>query len=445
MATVVAPNHTTIQPASDAQEFGILAPLDDTMQGQVSIVEVIRLALESLLANKVRAVLTMLGVIIGVASVIALLAIGNGASSSITSQLQSNGTNTLTIQPGRPSNGGPGNAGASQTMTIDDAEAIVALKLPVDGIASQFGSSAQIVAPAADTNATVTGVTADYKIVNNLAVSSGSFLSDDQVEGTSPVIVLGANVATDLFGTGTAVGQTVRVNNQVLRVIGVLTAKGSGGFGSVDDQSFVPITVAQRQLFGARTPDGNSWRVSSIQIAVTNSNDINAVQSRITTLLRQRHDLKSDGTEDDFRFFNQAEMLESLSTTITLLTAFLASVAGISLLVGGIGIMNIMLVSVTERTREIGLRKAVGARPGDILKQFVVEALVISLAGGVIGLLLGAGVALAVSLTGLLTASVTLSSVLLAVGFSLAVGLFFGIYPAQRAAKLNPIEALRYE
>ena len=207
----------------------------------------------------------------------------------------------------------------------------------------------------------------------------------------------------------------------------------------------MPITVAQQQLFGARTPDGNGWKVSQIQISVTNSADINAVQSRLESLLRQRHDLVTDGSKDDFQVLNQASILSSLSTITTLLTAFLASVAGISLLVGGIGIMNIMLVSVTERTREIGLRKAVGARPSDILLQFVVEALVISLAGGIIGLLLGCGIALIVTLTGLLTANVTLSSVLLAVGFSLAVGLFFGIYPAQRAAKLNPIQALRYE
>jgi putative ABC transport system permease protein len=257
--------------------------------------------------------------------------------------------------------------------------------------------------------------------------------------------VLGNTLAKTLFGSGTAVGQTVRVAGKTLRVIGVLNVKGSGGFGSVDDQALVPITVAQQQLFGARTPDGNGWKVSQIQISVTNSADINAVQARLEALLRQRHGLVTDGTKDDFQVMNQASILSSLSTITTLLTYFLASVAGISLLVGGIGIMNIMLVSVTERTREIGLRKAVGARPRDILLQFVVEALVISLVGGIIGLLLGGGIALIVTLTGLLTATVTLSSVLLAVGFSLAVGLFFGIYPAQRAAKLNPIQALRYE
>jgi putative ABC transport system permease protein len=257
--------------------------------------------------------------------------------------------------------------------------------------------------------------------------------------------VLGNTLAKTLFGNGEAVGQTVRVNGHGLRVIGVLNLKGSGGFGSVDDQALVPITTAQQQLFGGRTPDGNGWRISSFQVSVNRSDQMDNVQARISALLRERHNLAYDGTEDDFNVINQASILSSLSTVTTMLTAFLASVAGISLLVGGIGIMNIMLVSVTERTREIGLRKAVGARPRDILLQFVVEALVISLSGGLIGLLIGGLVALIVTLTGFLTAVVTPGSVLLAVGFSLAVGLFFGIYPAQRAARLNPIQALRYE
>jgi putative ABC transport system permease protein len=281
--------------------------------------------------------------------------------------------------------------------------------------------------------------------VLRLTLASGNVISGDQVGGASAVVVLGNTLANDLFGGGQAIGQTVRVKGTVLRVIGVLKLKGSSGFGSVDDQALVPITLAQQQLFGGRTPDGNGWRMSNIQISVTNSSEINAVQDRISALVRERHGLQADGSEDDFQVINQASILSSLSTITSLLTAFLAAVAGISLLVGGIGIMNIMLVSVTERTREIGLRKAVGARPRDILLQFVVEALMISLLGGLLGLLLGGGVALVVTLTGLLDATVTVSSVLLAVGFSLAVGLFFGIYPARRAARLNPIDALRYE
>ena len=439
----MATTYSGAQTATLDQE--VLEPLDENKQGSVSLVEVARLAFGSLLANKVRSLLTMLGVIIGVASVIALLAIGNGATASITGQIQSIGTNVLTLMPGSPNNRGPGQGSAVQTLTLADSDAIAALKLPITGPSPQFGGSAQIVAPAADKNATVTGVAPTYQAINSLTLASGSFIAEDQVRGANTVVVLGNMLAHDLFGSGQAVGQNVRIKDQTLRVIGVLNLKGSSGFGSVDDQALVPITVAQQRLFGARTPDGNGWRVSQIQISVTNSADIDSVQARLQALLRERHSLKTDGTVDDFQVMNQASFLSTLTTITTLLTAFLASVAGISLLVGGIGIMNIMLVSVTERTREIGLRKAVGARPRDILLQFVVEALVISLAGGLIGLALGGTVALIVTLTGLLTATVTVSAVLLAVGFSLAVGLFFGIYPAQRAAKLNPIDALRHE
>src|SRR5262245_29012501 len=372
----------------------VLEPLDENKQGSVSLIEVARMAFGSLLSNKVRSLLTMLGVIIGVASVVALLAIGNGASASITGQIQSIGTNVLTVMPGSPNNRGPGQQITSQNLTLADSEAIAALKLPITGPSPQFGGSAQIVAPAADKNATITGVTAVYQQINNVTLTSGSFISEDQVRGANTVVVLGNTLATELFGSGQAVGQNVRIKDQSFTVIGVLNLKGSSGFGSVDSQALIPITVAQQRLFGARTPDGNGWRVSSIQISVNNSQDIDTVQARIQALLRERHDLTADGKEDDFQVMNQASILSTLSTITSLLTAFLAAVAGISLLVGGIGIMNIMLVSVTERTREIGLRKAVGARSWDVLLQFIVEALAISLIGGIIGLLLGSGIAL---------------------------------------------------
>jgi putative ABC transport system permease protein len=433
------------QAPGDSDEALILPPLDDRAASTVSLGEVARLAIDSLRANTGRSLLTMLGVIIGVAAVVTLMGLGAGASNSITSQIQAIGTNVLTIVPGSPNNRGPGQFNTAQTLTLADAEAIAALRLPVTGPSPQFGSSAQIVAPAADQNATVSGVTAAYQPINNLTLAAGSFISDDAVRSASPDVVLGANLAKELFGSGQAIGQRVRVNNQALRVIGVLNVKGGGAFGSVDDQALVPITFAQQRLFGGRTPDGNGWRVSSITVSVTNSSDIAYVQERIAALLRERHNLAADGSSDDFQAINQASFLSTLTTVTTLLTAFLAAVAGISLLVGGIGIMNIMLVSVTERTREIGLRKAVGARPRDILLQFVAEALALSLTGGLIGLLVGSIVPVAVTLLGVLNAPVTASAALLAIGFSVAVGLFFGIYPARRASQLNPIDALRYE
>lgn len=417
-----------------------------TPRGGVSLLEITRLAFDSLLANKVRSLLTMLGVIIGVAAVIALLALGGGASDAITGQIRAIGTNVLTITPGSPNNQGPGGGGATaQTLTLADAEAIAALNLPIVGPAPVFGGNATLVAPAADVSAQVQGVTEAHRTVNSLTLSAGSFIDESHVRSGATIVVLGATIAETLFGSGEAVGQAIRIDGQRFRVIGVLAAQGSGGFGSVDDQAFVPITVAQQRLFGGRTPDGSGYRVSQITLSVNDESRIDNVQARISALLRERHRLDADGSQDDFNVLNQASFLDTLSTITNLFTLFLAAVAGISLLVGGIGIMNIMLVSVSERTREIGLRKAVGARQRDILLQFVVEALALSLLGGIIGVLIGSLLPIGVTLLGLLNAPVTLSSVLVAVGFSLGVGLFFGIYPASRAARLDPITALRNE
>ncbi|MGB0387246.1 MAG: ABC transporter permease [Ardenticatenaceae bacterium] len=432
-----------LTPPDSLQDL-VLEPLENDKRS-VSILEISRLALGSLMANKMRSLLTMLGVIIGVGSVVALLSLGDGASASITGQVEALGTNLLTIVPGSPNSRGPGGSSSAQTLTIDDAYAIEALKLPVLGMAPQFSSNAQLVALAADTNASIVGSTPDFLTLNNLSLGAGVFFDEGHVRSASPVIILGSTVATDLFGSGQAIGQTIKVKSQSLRVIGVLAEKGGGGFGSTDDQAFVPISTAQKRLFGGRSPDGNSYLVSNIVLSAESSEDMPVLEERIEFLLRERHNLAFDGSSDDFRILNQAEFLETLSTITGVFTMFMAAVASISLLVGGIGIMNIMLVSVTERTREIGLRKAVGARGQDILLQFVVEAIVLSLVGGLLGLAFGGSIALAVTYSGYLDAPVTLNAVLLSIGFSMAVGLFFGIYPAQRAAKLNPIDALRYE
>ncbi len=427
-------------PRSDAEI--VFAPIAG--HGTVSWSEIVRTAFDSLLANRVRSFLTMLGVIIGVASVVALMALGAGASNSITAQVEAIGTNLLFIAPGTLRQG-PGGANNAQTLSMDDYEAIRALNLPLNGIAPVAQNGGTLVAPAADKQVTIVGTTPAYAPLNNLTLQSGTFFGEAQARDGAAVVVLGANVARDLFGSGAAVGQTVRLNGQPLRVVGVLEAKGGGGFGSVDDNAFMPIRYVQQRFANMRTADGNRYRVSSIYLSVTNANDIEGVQGRVSALLRQQHSLSADGSKDDFSIISQAAFLSTLSTITGLLTAFLAAVAGISLLVGGIGIMNIMLVSVTERTREIGLRKAVGARSQDILMQFLVEAVVLSLTGGLLGLALGGLIALLVTLSGVLAAEVSITSVVLAVGFAIAVGLFFGIYPAQRAAKLNPIDALRYE
>ncbi|MCU0493502.1 MAG: ABC transporter permease [Chloroflexaceae bacterium] len=443
MATLVSDKAPA--PTSESAPL-ILEPLGDKGASTVGIGEVIRLAFDSLRANKIRALLTMLGVIIGVASVVTLLSVGNGASAAITAQFSGLGTNLLFVRPGAPSNNGPGGSATAQTLTLADSQAIGQLGLPIVGPAPVYGQNAQLVAPAADKSATVNGVTPIYQELQSLALASGSFFDDEQTRSATPVIVLGSTVARELFGSGQAVGQMVRVDNQNLRVIGVLVEKGSGGVGqSVDDQALVPITLAQQRLFGGRTPDGNDWLVSTIQLSVPVTDNIPAVQDRISALLRDRHELNADGTEDDFNVINQASFLTTLNTILGLMTGFLVIVASISLIVGGIGIMNIMLVSVTERTREIGLRKAVGARPRDILLQFVVEALTLSTTGGIIGLLLGSLLPIGLTLTGVLDSPISVSTVVISVGFSMAVGLFFGIYPARRASQLNPIQALRYE
>lgn len=421
----------------------LLEPLEDDGRGGVSVIEVVRMALDSLMANKMRSLLTMLGVIIGVGSVVALLSLGDGASAFITGEIESLGTNLLTVIARSPSERGPGSASTPQTLSIDDAYAIEALNLPVLGIAPQANASAQLVAAAADTNTGVMGTTPDIVILNSLTLESGVFFDNGHVRSASPVIVLGAELKEQLFGSGEAVGESVKIKGQTLRVIGVLELKG--GLGSIDDQAVVPISTAQKRLFGGRTPDGNSYRVSSIVLSVANSDDIDAVEERIQWLLRDRHRLSGDGTDDDFDILNQAEFLDTLSVIIGTFTSFMAAVAAISLLVGGIGIMNIMLVSVTERTREIGLRKAVGAKRRDILLQFVVEAVVLSVLGGLLGLALGSSIALGVTLSGTLDAPVTLTAVVVSLSFSIGVGLFFGIYPARSAARLNPIDALRYE
>jgi putative ABC transport system permease protein len=410
--------------------------------------ENVRVALDGLVANKLRSALTMLGIIIGVGAVIALLSIGNGASASITDQISSMGTNLLMVSSF--SFGRAGGGGGSLGLTMDDVEALSDLN-NVSGaemVVPQYDGIGQLIYGDVDLSATVSGVTPNYQALYDFALEEGQFIDADEVDRRSKVVVLGSNIAEELFGDFSPVGQTIKVANTSgtrvsLDVIGVIESQGDSMVNNVDDSIFVPLSTAQSMLFNARNAVGD-LQVSRINITAKSEELVDATEAQVDATLREQHGLAEE-EDADFRIMNQASLLDTMTDVTGTMTVFLGAIAGISLLVGGIGIMNIMLVSVTERTREIGLRKAVGARKGDILLQFLMEAMILSLLGGALGILLGAGLAYIVNFTGTFVAVVTPGSILLAVSFSLITGLFFGIYPANEAAKLNPIEALRYE
>ncbi len=405
----------------------------------------VRIALRSLSANKLRSALTMLGIIIGVMAVIAMLSIGRGAQAAITAQINSIGTNLLFIRPGAPQTSGVRSAeGSAATLTLDDADALFGVP-DVVGVAPTVDSFVQLAYLGNNANARVIGVTPDYVNTLNANVADGEFVSSANVTARSPVIVLGAQIATTLFNDSEPVGQSVRVNGASYRVIGVMESKGGTGFMNQDTQVFVPITTAMSRVNrGGNFRGGNT--VSTINIKISDTNAQDAVIQDISQILRDRHRTQF---QDDFTIQSQQDILNTANQITGVLTIFLGGIAGVSLVVGGIGIMNIMLVSVTERTREIGIRKAVGARKRDIMAQFLTEATILSVSGGLIGILFGAIIARVISGINFGTSSlntvVDLDSILLAVGFSVAVGLFFGSYPANRAAGLHPIDALRYE
>jgi putative ABC transport system permease protein len=417
----------------------------------MNIVESFRIALDALNANKLRGLLTMLGVIIGVAAVIALTSLGKGAQAQITGQVQSLGTNLLFVNPGqaRQQSNVSGGFGGAQSLTYEDAQAIAdQLGGLVIGVAPERSTGVQLIARGQNWRTRVVGVTPDYETVRNFKVASGEFVNQSQVDARASVIVLGATVAQNLFGDSDPVGETVRVSafgetGTNARVVGVLESKG-GGLQNQDDMAIMPITTVMTRLSPQRSIQAGDL-VSTITVQVADESLIDQTIQEIATLLRERHRV----AEDDFVISSQRDFLATIAQVTGLFTAFLGAVAGISLVVGGIGIMNIMLVSVTERTHEIGIRKAVGARRKDILSQFMIEALVVSLAGGAIGILAGMTISRLVGQVNIsgqaIPSIVSTESILLAVSVSAAVGLFFGIYPALRAARLNPIDALRYE
>jgi putative ABC transport system permease protein len=407
-------------------------------------------------ANKLRTTLTMLGIIIGVSAVIALMSIGRGAQAQVSAQIQSLGTNLLFVRPGalKDQGGVRSNQTQAATLTLEDSDAIGALQNVVS-VAPELGTGAQLLANGNNWNTRVTGVTEEYSAVRNTPVATGEWITKAEVDSRSSVAVLGDTVAQQLFPDSDPIGQTVRMSvggrtGANFRVIGVAQAKGGSGLGNTDDSVYVPITTVMARLFAQRTARG-APNVSTVNVQVVSESLMDDTVSQIGDLLRARHRV----VQDDFTVQSQQDFLNAFNQIAGTFTLLLGAIAGISLVVGGIGIMNIMLVSVTERTREIGIRKAVGARRRDILTQFLVEAIVVSLLGGAIGIAIGTGLSALIGTVQMpgsgggasqnLPTQVGLDSVMLAFFVSAAVGLFFGIYPATRASRLNPIEALRYE
>jgi putative ABC transport system permease protein len=410
-------------------------------------------AIESLNGNKLRSGLTVLGIVIGVAAVIAMLAVGNGAQASITGSISSIGTNLLFVFSGSPDRG-PGGPGGGQSsgnnvrpLTLADAEAITdRFAAPsVDSVAPALQGNGTVAFAGENSTTTITGVTPAYYTVRNLEIAEGEFLNEEHMLGRMSVAVLGPETADSLFGHHDGVvGETIRIEGQPFRVIGVLVAKGGGAFGSEDNNVYIPFTTAQARLIKRDTRD----QVDIIFAQATTAEAVPLAVDEISAIIRQRH--RTAIGADDFTVFTQQDFLSTFATITGVLTIFLGGIAGISLLVGGIGIMNIMLVSVSERTREIGLRKALGARKRDILMQFLTESSLLSLIGGIIGIIFGWLIAFIVGKVAAATGTsftpiVGSDAIILSTSFSAAIGLFFGIYPASRAANLEPVEALRHE
>lgn len=399
----------------------------------------------ALSTNKVRSGLTILGIVIGIASVIALTAIGQGAQDSIQASIESIGSNLIVVMPGAARQigfGASGGRGTARSLTPADENAISGVA-NVAAVSGEYDGRYQVAAAGANTNTAVDGVNAAYASIRNLEMDQGSFIADSQSAALMRVAVVGPTVVADLFGdtatAGDALGQRIRINNLLFTIIGVTKTKGSSGFGNQDDTIYIPLGTALQYFAG----NGNQY-LSAIDIQAASQTAMTQVQNDVTALLLARHAI-SNPAEADFSILNQADIVSAASNVTSTFTILLAAVAGISLVVGGIGIMNMMLTTVTERMREIGLRKAIGATRRDINAQFLAESVALTFLGGALGILLGWGASFAVTLSGLVTAQVTPSSVLLAFGVSAAIGIVFGWYPARQAASLNPIDALRYE
>lgn len=401
--------------------------------------ESVGIALDALLANKLRSILTMLGIIIGVGAVIAMVSIGMGVRDKVQNSIASLGSNLIMVSPGAASSGGSRQAaGTNITLSLKDAQAIAREVSGASHVAPSVGKQYQIVAGNQNWTSSVQGTTPDYLAVRNLKVANGSFITNKDVDTRNRVAVIGSVVASNLFGEESPIGKNVRINNSPYTVIGVLESKGqSSGGQDQDDVVIIPLTTAQERLMGITY-------IQTISVQAANAEVVDQVQTDITTLLRSRHKITAD-KPDDFTVRNLASVMATATETTSTITALLGSIAAISLLVGGIGIMNIMLVSVTERTREIGIRKALGATYVNIMLQFLIEAIVIGVVGGTMGIILGIGASYIISSIAGWNTVITMLPIVVAFVFSVAIGLGFGLYPARKAALLDPIQALRYE
>ncbi|MDQ7093403.1 ABC transporter permease [Desulfosporosinus sp. PR] len=406
----------------------------------MNFLENIRIALRGLKSNKLRSILTMLGIIIGVGAVIIMVSIGQGAKASVAGQIQGLGSNLLIVSPGQSNTGGvKGGSGSLTNMTMDDVNAIKSGANDVSNVAPSASKQVQVVFGSQNTSTQVIGTTPSYADVRNQQASIGRFFTDQENQNNAQVAVIGTTVVQDLTGSPNTnmVGQTINIDQVPFEIIGVLQSKGSSGTSNNDDQILVPISSAQNRLIGSKS-------IRTIYVEAKSSDLMTAASAETSQILRQQHGLT--GSEaNDFTVTSQSDILSTAEGVSQSLTLLLSGVAAISLLVGGIGIMNIMLVSVTERTREIGIRKAIGAKRKTIMLQFLIEAVIISMLGGIIGILFGAGGAELLSKLEGMSTQVSTSPIVMAFAFSAAIGIIFGVFPAQKAAKLNPIDALRFE
>ncbi|MBI2847678.1 MAG: ABC transporter permease [Chloroflexi bacterium] len=406
--------------------------------------ELLSTAWTSVITHKLRSFLTVLGVVIGVAAVIALMSVGKGAEASIISNIEGLGSNLLFVRPGFTVQSGVRSAmGSASTLTLEDAVAIANEVPRIATVAPFQSASFQVIAGSENIRSQITGITPEYQQAFNLQLTEGGFITEYEYQRGIKVAVLGPNVRETLFGGNDAVGQSIRLGNSIFRVIGIMESKGASMVGSTDDAILVPLTSLQQTAAQSRTSRGERI-IGAIVVSVVDKESTQQVMDNITGLLQERHQL-AIGAENDFTITSIEELISTISEAIGTMTLLLGAIAAISLLVGGIGVMNIMLVSVVERTREIGIRKALGAQEGDIWGQFLTEAAFLTFTGGVIGVAVGWGVSAIVSRAGLLPSIVTADIVLLAVGVSVGVGLFFGFYPAWHASRLDPIVALRSE